>query len=148
MLANRKRTSNLPSTLRGLRAWFRASSQGRTLFGRLGQDFLEEKCQTCQGVHYLPKVLVVLRRLGNHAGAEVYAESGTNIRLLELPDVPDEAGFEELTERLILARLPRNWQGILNLPAKQIQSDVFRGVSVEEALRFQEELQLIRELRQ
>lgn len=143
----RRTANNLPRTVNALRAWLRGSEEGQTLFRELASGFLEEKCRACQQIRPSRKVLVVLRRLGCFPGAEVYAETGVHVRVLELPDVPDDGPFTEWTERLMELDLPKSWKHILWVPERQVKRDVFRGVTVEKALRFHEELMLIRALR-
>jgi hypothetical protein len=136
--------SNLPRTTKGLRAWLRGTTEGRATLNRMAKEFLEGRCRTCQKIRPYPKVLVVLRRIGDLPGAEVYAEEGVNLRFLELPDIPDDGDFVELTERLIELELPRNWRRLVNLPVKRIHRETFRGVTISEAIRYEEDLRLIR----
>ena len=80
-----------------------------------------------------PKVLVVLRRLGWYPGAEVYAEEGVLVRLLELPEIPDVADLAPLTEKYVESQLPWSWRRVMAVRARQIHSEVYRGVSLEDA---------------
>ena len=148
MASGRRTTANLPTTVDGLRAWMKGATEGRAMFKELAAESLEEKCRACQQIRSGPKVLVVLRRLGNHPGAEVYAEDGVSIRFLELPDVPDDGEFGLLIEQLVEAKLPKSWRCLLQLPAKRIQGEVFRAVTLAEAVRHEETLGLIREMRE
>jgi hypothetical protein len=112
----------------------------------LAKELLEEKCQSCQQIRPFPKVLVVLRKLGRHVGAEVYAERGVLVRCLELPVVRDDSEIEPLVEQLIQAKLPKTWRHMTGLPSRQIQTEVFRGLTPEKALHHAEMLGLIRRL--
>jgi len=130
----KRRTSNFPSTPGTLRAWLRDTTDGQAIFAGLAEDFLERKCRACQNIRPYPKVLVVLRRIGDKPGAEVYAEEGVTIRFLELPDIPDtDAEFARMTEELIELKLPKNWRPMVQLPSGRIHAEVFRGVDVGKA---------------
>ncbi len=139
----------LPSTSQGLRAWLKGSVEGKTLLSELTEEAfeerLEEKCRSCQSIRPYPKVLVVLRRLGRFAGAEVYTEEGTTVRFLELPDVSEQNGAA--LEELIEVSLPRNWRHMVGLPSKRIHSEVFRGVALQEAFRHTERGVALKEIR-
>jgi ribosomal protein L36 len=141
-----KRTTNLPRTVKGLRAWIKGTTEGRAILREMASELLEEKCRACQMIGRNQRVLVVLRRLGNYPGAEVYAEDGVTVRFVELPDIPDDGEFAGLTEQLIEVELPKNWKQMVSLPARRIQSDVWRGITVERALERHEDLMLIRAL--
>lgn len=131
----KRRTSNFPSTPGTLRAWLRDTTDGQAIFAGLAEDFLERKCRACQNIRPYPKVLVVLRRIGDKPGAEVYAEEGVNLRFLELPDIPDtDAEYAKMTEELIELKLPKNWRPLVQLPERRIHREVFRGVGIGEAL--------------
>lgn len=138
----------LPSTSQGLRAWFKGTVEGRELLRELTEEAfegrLEEKCRACQKLRPYPKVLVVLRRLGQFPGAEVYTEEGVTVRFLELPDVSSHLS---LLEELIEVRLPRNWRHMVWLPAKRIHGEVFRGMSLAESLRHTERGVALKEIR-
>lgn len=140
-----KQKVTLPGTLLGLRSWLKGSEQGRELLGELTEEafekVLEDKCRSCENIRPYPKVLVVLRRLGRFPGVEVYTEEGVAVRFLELPDT--DLDLEELIE----VRLPRNWRHLVGLPAKRIHSEVFRGMSLVEALRHTERYVALREIR-
>ena len=130
----KRKTSTFPSTPRTLRAWLRDTAEGKAIFAGLAEDFLERKCRACQNIRPYPKVLVVLRRIGDKPGAEVYAEEGVTTRFLELPDIPDaDAEFARMTEELIALKIPKGWRHLIQLPARRIQSEVYRGVSIGKA---------------
>ena len=143
------RKTTLPSTLPGLRAWLKGSEQGRALLAELTEEafekVIEDRCRACQNIRphpkVLSKVLVVQRRLGRFPGVMVYAEEGTSVRLLELPDMRADA--EDYIELLI----PKSWRHLMGLPAKRIHSDVFRGISLTEWLRYAELGEALREIR-
>lgn len=145
------RKSTLPSTVQGLRVWLKGSTEGKALLRELTdkafEERVEEKCRTCENMRPYPKVLVVLRRLGRHPGAEVYTEDGVSVRFLELPDVSSDEASGRLAEELIEVRLPRNWRHMTGLPAKRISSGVFRGVPLTEALRHSERGAALKEIR-
>jgi len=145
---DRHGSPDLPTTIKQLRAWLRDTTQGQGILAKATEKFLEARCRECQDIRPYPKVLVVMRRLGNHAGAEVYAEEGISLRFMELPDVPDDAEFGRLAEELIELKLPRNWRHMVQLPSKRIQSEVFRGVSVAEAEYYRWLEGAIREVRE
>jgi hypothetical protein len=127
----KRKTSTIPTTLRTLRAWLRDADEGKALFADLAEDFLERKCRTCQNIRPYPRVLMVLRRIGDKPGVEAYAEEGVNLRFMELPDIPDtDAEFARLTEELIELKLPKNWRPLVQLPERRIHREVFRGVSI------------------
>ena len=133
------RKTTLPSTVLGLRSWLKGSAEGKALLSELTQKAFEEreeaKCRACENMRPYPKVLVVLRRLGQFPGVEVHAEEGVSIRLLELPDVSSDGEIGKRVEELIETRLPRSWRHLSGLPAKRIAREVFRGMSLVEALR-------------
>ncbi len=145
------RKTNLPRTPSGLRSWLKGSEQGRALLASLIEEALEKtmeaKCRACENIRPYPKVLVVLRRLGRFPGADVYVEEGVSVRLVELPELSDGSEVMRLAEELLALRLPKSWRYLIGLPAKRIQSEVFRGVSLEETLRYGELLTDIESLR-
>ena len=134
MASRHKRNSSLPTTAKGLRAWLKGTDEGQAILRDAAAEFLQEKCRACQNMRPFPRVLIVLRRLGAHPGAEVYAEEGVTVRFMELPDVADDGCLGELVERLIAAKLPKSWLPMTELPAKRIKSEVFRGITAEKAL--------------
>ncbi len=111
------------------------------------EERMETKCRSCENIRPYPKVLVVLRRLGQFPGAEVYTEDGVSVRFLEMPDASGDGEIGRLTEELIEVSLPKNWRHLVGLPAKRIFRDVFRGVSLAEWLRYTELREAIREIR-
>ncbi|WP_455387600.1 hypothetical protein [Petrachloros mirabilis] len=136
--------TNLPTTARGLRAWLRDTDEGRRIVTESYSEALETKCRLCEIGCPFPKVLVVLRRLGNYAGAEIYAEKGCLIKTLEMPDVPEEW---PMAEEWIEVNLPKHWRHMVALPAKRIESEVFRGLHVFEAACYEEQARWLDELR-
>lgn len=136
----------LPTSLRGLKAWLEGATQGRALLGILTAEALAkhlgERCRKCHNMRPYPKALIVLRRLGEYPGAEVYAEEGVLVRFVELPEMSDER-----VDEFIELRLPRNWRHLMGLPAKRIHSDVFRGMTLQECLRHTERAVALREIR-
>ncbi len=145
--------TTLPSTVQGLRAWLKGSEQGRALLGELTRESfdyeIETKCRACENIRPYPKVLVVLRRLGFYPGAEVYAEEGVSVRFLELPNISNEnAEMAAAAEDYIEAQLPKSWRYLMGLPAKQIQSEVFRGLMLSELVRSAEDLDVLKVIRQ
>jgi len=149
---NMPREITLPNTLPCLRWRLKETQQGQALLGLLTKEAIEEeqeeKCRACQAIRPFPKVLVVLRRLGNYPGAEVYAEEGVSVRFLELPEMSAEGEIGKLAEEFIEVSVPRSWRHLVGLPAKRIRRDVFRGVSLSETVRYQEDAEAIREIRE
>jgi hypothetical protein len=132
-----------------LRAWLKGSTEGRGILNEVVDALLEEKCRECQlALCRNQRVLVVLRRLGFRHGAEVYAENGVTVRMIELPDIPDDAEFVEGIEELVKLELPKTWQGIMDVPSRQVKSDVFRGITVEQALEFSRDREVILAIKQ
>ena len=138
-----------PRTARQLRAWLRDTTIGRQLFRELAKDVLEEECRKCQRIRPYPKVLVVVRRLGTLPCVEVFREKGVTVRLEELVDTHEDAIIEilgtELTEKLLVAQLPKPWR---HLPYCKSESRCFHGITAERRLKVLgdlEELRIYRE---
>lgn len=137
----------LPRTLRGLRPWLTQTDEGRALLASLTDECLEERCRACQeGWLAIPRVLVVLRRLGRYPGAEVYQTNGVTVRLEELVDTQDDAELERLADELLEVQLPRTWQSVAQYGRRK--SMVFTSLSAERRIRSLEELETIRELKE
>lgn len=128
--------------IKNLKHWLQETTLGREIMTDLFEKAVEKRCRECQNRPLKPKTLVVLRRLGRHPGVEVFAEDGVNVKVIELPDFPDDIPAEEL----IRSYLPKAWKSLVDIRARNIHSGVFRGISVEEALRFSIELDILREL--
>ena len=128
--------------MKGLRAWLRGSDEGRRLCAELASEAMEKRCRACQEIAACPKVLVVLRRLGLYPGAEVYAEKGCTVRMMEMPDVSEGGLLDEWIE----SRLPRNWRHMTGLPSRRIDSEVFRGQSLQEVANYMGMAEAIREI--
>ena len=135
-------TETIPRTPTAIRAWLKGTENGRALLAMLTAESLETsltaKCRECESIRPYPKVLVVLRKLGRFPGAEVYTEEGASVRLLEMPDVSSNDNAGRLVEEYMELKLPKSWQGLMGLAAKRIQSEVFRGVSLSDTLRYSE----------
>ncbi len=142
--------SKIPATQVAVRAWLKGSTEGRDLLHRMTQrlveEAVEEKCRVCQQAHPYPRVLVVLRRLGNHPGVEVYSGPGVLVHIEELPDAPGTAACDLLLEQVLEIRLPKTWRWLLETRARRIHSGVFRAVSLDEWLYYLERAEVFRGL--
>jgi len=145
------RTTTLPGTQQAVRAWLKGTEQGRALLARLTGEAFEEalnaKCRACENIRPYPRVLIVLRRLGNYPGSEAYVDEGVSVRLVELPEISDRAEADGLVEEWIAERVPKSWRHLVRLPARRIHSEVFRGVSLAETLRYGELLDDIKTIK-
>ena len=121
--------------------WLKKTKEGRNLLQSIVAWALRRRLAQER------RVLIVLRRLGNYPGAEVYCEPGATVKFLELPDVPDDAELGKYVEALIKAKLPKKWREIVELPSARIHAEVFRGISAEEALVHAKTLELLEELK-
>jgi hypothetical protein len=130
-------------TPNALKAWFRDTEEGRMIIQPLLKGSVEAHCRVCQTMPVKPRVLAVLRRLGRFPGVEIYSERGANVKIVELPDFPDDLAMEELLE----SYLPRPWKHMAYVPMRDVQSGVFRGISIENALEFEEALRWVSGLR-
>src|SRR3972149_2088386 len=120
------RGPTLPKTLGQLSVWLRDTDAGREILRRCYEQALEEKCSACEKGIPIPRVLVVLRRLGHYPGVEVYRETGVNLRLEELVDSEDDPAVELLIDDLLRAQLPQNWKHMVDCRCDSI---VFTGLT-------------------
>ncbi len=110
-------------------AWLKKTPDGRKLLQGIVAWALRRRLAQER------RVLIVLRRLGKYPGAEVYCEPGASVKVIELPDLPDDDPIiEPLIEGLIREKLPQSWRGMVELPARRKSSEVFRAYPPERFL--------------
>ena len=134
----------IPRTLARLRVWLAGSEDGQRLVRECSAKFFEEKCRACEKGIPVPRVLVVVRRLGRYPGVEVYREKGVNVWLEELVDSQDDPAIERLVDDLLVAQLPRNWKHLVDCRSDSI---VFTGLTAERQMESLITLELLRELK-
>ena len=133
----------IPRTLANLRQWLRDTNAGRELVRDATKGLLENECRACQNLVRCPKVLVVARRLGRFAGAEVYHEPGVQVRMEELVDSCDDKAIERLTDELLLAQLSKRWKHLVSCRRDSI---AFTGLSAARRIESLETSRVLREL--
>ena len=142
-MPRRTPANRMPRTMGALKAWLRDTDDGRALIDGLTAGAFEERCRRCQGnARPLPKALVVLRRLGRHTGADVFADKGIAVRIEELIDTRDDPVIEALADELLWTQVPQSWRHLLWRTPRE--SGVFRGLSATDLLRTQERLAWLR----
>jgi hypothetical protein len=121
------------------------TTAGRRVLQETAKELQEEKCRACElAIHQRPKVLCVLRRLGDRPGVEVYAERGAQVRIEELVDTFGSPSLEIAAEEVLEAQLPRNWKHLAN---GKPESMVWRGLTPKQRLRALESVAWLNELK-
>ena len=133
----------IPRTLGRLRAWLRDTVAGREILKDAAIGLLEEECRKCERRGPVPRVLVVVRRLGPLPGVEVYREPGVHLRMEELVDSCDDAAVERLVDDLLRAQLPKYWKHLVDC---RCESMVFSGLTATRRMDALEVLRLLNEL--
>ena len=133
----------IPRKLSSLRKWLIGSKDGSKVLRQAAMELLEEECRKCERRGPIPRVLVVVRRLGPLPGVEVYREQGVQVRLEELVDSCDDAALERLVDELLRAQLPKFWKHLVDC---RCESMVFTGLTAERRLESVETLRLLNEL--
>lgn len=150
MAWKRKASPKIVADAQHIRAWLKGTAEGKKLVEELTQRAFEErheeKCRACLETRLFYRVLVVMRRLGEHPGVEVYSDPGVRVKVVELPNVEsDVKEIEPLLRQLLVNRLPKYWRDlVLNQSEAKLVGYPWHGNTAERILEIQRQLNALR----